>query len=82
MGCGLELRAGLEGRTPLSQLRGRVKSHAYSGNMAAVIVHGGSFTIPRHLVDPSVRGCEKAALEAHKVLLEGKSALDAGGSVS
>ena len=85
MGRGLELRAGLEGRTPLSQLRGRVKSLAltlYSGKMAAVIVHGGSFTIPHHLVDPSVRGCEKAALEAHKVLLEGKSALDAGGSVS
>lgn len=52
-----------------------------SGIMAAVIVHGGSYAIPSHLVEPSRRGCEKAALEAHRVLLEGKSALDAGGSV-
>lgn len=49
--------------------------------MAAVIVHGGSYAIPSPLVEPSRRGCEKAALEAHRVLLEGKSALDAGGSV-
>ena len=47
---------------------------------AAVIVHGGCGTIPSHLVEPCLRGCEKAALEAHRALLDGKSALDAGGS--
>ena len=47
---------------------------------AAIIVHGGSYTIPSHLAEPSLRGCEKAALEAHRALLDGKSALDAGES--
>lgn len=61
--------------------KGRIVLCSQSGNMAAVIVHGGSYTIPSHLVEPNRRGCEKAALEAHRVLLEGKSALDAGGSV-
>ena len=52
-----------------------------AGTMAgAVIVHGGAYTIPSHRVEPSLRGCEKAALEAHRALQDGKSALDAGGS--
>ena len=46
--------------------------------MAAVIVHGGAYTIPDGIVDASVRGCQLAARLAHKALQDGKSALDAG----
>lgn len=43
----------------------------------AVIVHGGAYAIPDSIVDASVKGCTRAATEAHKLLKEGRSALDA-----
>ena len=46
--------------------------------MAAVIVHGGAYSIPDSIAVASARGCERAAQEAHKALLSGKSAVDAG----
>ena len=46
--------------------------------MAAVIVHGGAYTIPDSIVESSLRGCQLAAKLAHKALEDGKSALDAG----
>ena len=46
--------------------------------MAAVIVHGGAYAIPDSIVEDSVKGCQSAARMAHKALLEGKPALDAG----
>lgn len=46
--------------------------------MAAVIVHGGAYAIPDSLVEPKVEGCKRAAESAHKALMEGKSATDAG----
>ena len=48
-----------------------------SKNMARVIVHGGAYQIPDSLVQPSIQGCEQAALKASEVLSRGGSALDA-----
>ena len=45
--------------------------------MARVIVHGGAYEIPDCSVQPSIDGCEQAALRASEVLREGGSALDA-----
>lgn len=45
--------------------------------MARVIVHGGAYQIPDSLVQPSIQGCEQAALKASEVLNGGGSALDA-----
>jgi isoaspartyl peptidase/L-asparaginase-like protein (Ntn-hydrolase superfamily) len=50
-------------------------------HMAAVIVHGGAYTIPDGIVESSLRGCQLAAKQAHKALEDGKSALDAGTSL-
>ena len=46
--------------------------------MAAVIVHGGAFSISDEMAPLCVKGCEEAASEAHKALVDGKSALDGG----
>ena len=46
--------------------------------MAAVIVHGGAYAIPDSIAKEKVKGCERAAREAYRALVEGKSALDAG----
>ena len=46
--------------------------------MAAVIVHGGAYAIPDSVANSKVKGCQKAAEAAHKALIAGKSALDAG----
>ena len=46
--------------------------------MAAVIVHGGAYTIPDSIAEASVRGCQNAAGLAYGALKEGKSAIDAG----
>ncbi len=43
--------------------------------MAAIIVHAGAAA---HKTVLQREGCEKAAQEAYKLLIEGKSALDAG----
>ena len=52
---------------------------AYSEpSMAAVIVHGGAYAIPDSIAEASLKGCQSAAKLAHRALLEGKSALDAG----
>ena len=43
-----------------------------------MIVHGGAYAIPDSIVDANVKGCTRAATEAHKLLRGGRSALDAG----
>ena len=45
--------------------------------MASVIVHGGAYAIPDHMVAANRSGMQIAATSAHKALMEGKSALDA-----
>jgi len=45
--------------------------------MAAVIVHGGAYAIPDHLVSAKKSGVHTAAKAAHKALMDGKTALDA-----
>ena len=45
--------------------------------MAAVIVHGGAYAIPDHLVAAKKSGVQIAATSAHKALMDGKTALDA-----
>lgn len=45
--------------------------------MATVIVHGGAYAIPDHLVAAKKGGVQTAAARAHKALMEGKTALDA-----
>lgn len=45
--------------------------------MASIIVHGGAYAIPDHLVAAKKSGVQIAATNAHKALMEGKTALDA-----
>jgi len=45
--------------------------------MASVIVHGGAYAIPDHLVAAKKSGVQNSAAIAHKALMEGKTALDA-----
>ena len=45
--------------------------------MASIIVHGGAYAIPDHLVAAKKSGVQIAASNAHKALMEGKTALDA-----
>ena len=52
--------------------------NGYSGIEAAVIVHGGAYTIPEGDVATTVSGCRAAAERAYLLLQSGKSALDAG----
>ena len=50
--------------------------------MAAVIVHGGAYTVPDAAVEASLEGCRLAAEKAYKLLESGNSALDAGKKLS
>ncbi|MCD6348233.1 MAG: isoaspartyl peptidase/L-asparaginase [Candidatus Korarchaeota archaeon] len=43
----------------------------------AIIVHGGAWDLPDHLLEPSIKGVEKAAKEGYRILKEGGSAVDA-----
>ena len=45
--------------------------------MASIIVHGGAYAMPDHLVAVKKGGVQTAASNAHKALMEGKTALDA-----
>lgn len=45
--------------------------------MASIIVHGGAYAIPDHVVAANRSGLQIAATSAHKALMEGKTALDA-----
>ena len=45
--------------------------------MASIVVHGGAYAIPDHLVAVKRSGVQIAATNAHKALMEGKTALDA-----
>ncbi len=43
----------------------------------AVVVHGGAWAIPDHLVEPSRQGVQTAARIGYAVVAAGGSALDA-----
>lgn len=45
--------------------------------MVSIIVHGGAYAIPDHLVAAKKSGVQNAATSAHKALMKGKTALDA-----
>ena len=45
--------------------------------MEAIIVHGGAWAIPDHMVEDHLAGCTAAAEEGGRVLGEGGSAMDA-----
>ena len=49
--------------------------------MAAVIVHGGAYTVPDSVAGAYLKGCRLAAEEAYKLLESGSSALDAGNKI-
>ena len=41
--------------------------------MASIIVHGGAYAIPDHLVAAKKSGVQLAATDAHKALMEGEN---------
>lgn len=63
------------------ELQGQIYKHACKIKMesrASVVVHGGAWAIPDHLVAKSLEGVQKAARKAFEILQQpGNSALDA-----